>query len=369
MSTSQIERKLAAVMFTDIVGFTKIMTTSEDTAINILQAQDEIFNPLLEKHSGNLLKKMGDGLLIEFSSAVNAVECALKIQSAIKDYNKTDGDEFHIRIGIHLGDVLLLGDDILGDGVNIASRIEPLASPDGICITEAVNQSIKSKLKIDAKRIPEVDLKHIDDKYTIYKLPKETSNNYENVEKSVVNNSININSIDDITNTKKEFLHTLKHLLIYGVILILFIIPFIGEIVIKGNSFSNFINYYLESRDVMFDFFGLLISFTLVSIFSYKKTCKISFKDVRNVSLLLDVLILDMNYKIYSQKGAVIKYIHKPKLEFMINSIKGTRFYPKVLTDMDVLTVEFDGNTVTVSGMKFHINKTIKKIKNRDKCN
>ena len=93
-----VERKLAAVMFTDIVGFTKIMTESEDTAINILKAQDDIFNPLLKKFSGNLLKKMGDGLLVEFSSAVNAVECALNIQSAIQEYNQTDSDEFHIRI-------------------------------------------------------------------------------------------------------------------------------------------------------------------------------------------------------------------------------------------------------------------------------
>ena len=92
--SNNTKKKLAAVMFTDIVGFTKIMTDSEDTAINILKAQDDIFNPLLEKFSGNLLKKMGDGLLVEFSSAVNAVDCALNIQSAIKEYNQTDGDEF-----------------------------------------------------------------------------------------------------------------------------------------------------------------------------------------------------------------------------------------------------------------------------------
>ena len=79
MPSPQIERKLAAVMFTDIVGFTKIMTKSEDTAINILKAQDDIFLPLLKKFKGNLLKKMGDGMLIEYSSAVNAVDCAIKI--------------------------------------------------------------------------------------------------------------------------------------------------------------------------------------------------------------------------------------------------------------------------------------------------
>ena len=362
-----IERKLAAVMFTDIVGFTKIMTTSEDTAINLLQAQDEIFIPLLEKHSGNLLKKMGDGLLIEFSSAVNAVECALQIQSNIQDYNKTDGDEFHIRIGIHLGDVLMLGDDILGDGVNIASRIEPLASPDGICITEAVHQSIKSKLKIDAKRISEVDLKHIDDKYTIYKLPKESSNNDE-VEQLIVNRNININSIDDLTNAKEEYLHSFKYNLLYGFFPIFFIFPFIMNIIMGDSSFSDFINY-LVSIEGIIEFIVMLLVTFFVSMFIYKKTYKINFKDIRNVSLLLDVLILDMNYKIFSQESAIIKYIHKPKIEFMYNSLKGTKYYPKVLTEMDILTVEFDGNTVTISGIKFHINKAIKKIKNRDKRN
>jgi len=359
-----IERKLAAIMFTDIVGFTKIMTTSEDTAINILQVQDGIFNPLLKEHSGNLLKKMGDGLLIEFSSAVNAVECALKIQSNIQDYNKTDGDEFHIRIGIHLGDVLMLGDDILGDGVNIASRIEPLASPDGICITEAVHQSIKSKLKIDAKRISEVDLKHIDDKYTIYKLPKESSNNDE-VEQLIVNRNININSIDDLTNTKKEYVHSFKYNLLYGFFPILYIFPLIMNISMGDSSFSDFINY-LVSIEGIIEFIVMLLVTFFVSMFTYKKTYKINFKDIRNVSLLLDVLILDMNYKTFSQESAIIKYIHKPKIEFMYNSLKGTKYYPKVLTEMDMLTVEFDGNTVTISGIKFHVNKAIKKIKNRE---
>ena len=87
---------------------------------------------------------MGDGFLIDFSSTVEAVECATQMQDSIKSYNTSDDNfEFHIRIGIHLGDIAIVGDGILGDGVNIASRIEPLASPDGICITDAVYQSVK----------------------------------------------------------------------------------------------------------------------------------------------------------------------------------------------------------------------------------
>ena len=172
-----IERKLAAIMFTDIVGFTKIMGNDETTALSILQNQQSLINPIVDNHKGKIIKKMGDGMLIEFPSTVEAVECATQMQNSIKSYNlSNDNIEFHLRIGIHLGDVVILGDDILGDGVNIASRIEPMANPDGICITEAVYQSVKSKLKLDAKRIDEVDLKNIDDKYTIYKIPEQEIN-------------------------------------------------------------------------------------------------------------------------------------------------------------------------------------------------
>ena len=154
MPSSRIERKLAAIMFTDIVGFTKIMGNDEKTALTILEKQQSLLNPIIQERKGTIIKKMGDGLLIEFPSTVEAVECATQIQAQIKLYNEDNNNiEFHIRIGIHLGDIVVLGDDILGDGVNIASRIEPLASSDGICITDAVYKSVKSRLKLDANRI------------------------------------------------------------------------------------------------------------------------------------------------------------------------------------------------------------------------
>jgi len=139
-----IDRKLAAIMFTDIVGFTKIMGDDETTALSILASQQSLINTLVKEHKGNIIKKTGDGFLIDFPSTVEAVECATQMQDSIKSYNMSDDNfEFHIRIGIHLGDIAIVGDGILGDGVNIASRIEPLASPDGICITDAVYQSVK----------------------------------------------------------------------------------------------------------------------------------------------------------------------------------------------------------------------------------
>ena len=359
-----VNRKLAAIMFTDIVGFTQMMGDSEDIAIDILGQQDNIFNPLLDSYNGNLLKKMGDGLLIEFPSAVQAVKCALKIQANIKKYNESAQNTFHIRIGIHLGDVLTLGDDVLGDGVNIASRIEPLATPDGICITEAVQQSIKSKVKVDARRVTEVDLKHIDDKYTLYKIPKEAAENYE-AEQAAVGNTIDINSINDLTENKKEIAHMLKYLIWLAPLSAQVVMIFIN-IFIKGNNFSGYLDY-LQSMQGLVEFLCSMFGSIILSLLLHKKHYKISFKDIRNVPLLLDLLILNMEYKVASQKGNNIEYLHRPKIEFWINFLKESRFYPKAIRNMDILSISFDGNTVAISGVKPHVNKLIKNIKKRNK--
>ena len=377
-----IERKLAAIMFTDIVGFTKIMTTSEDTAINILQAQDEIFNPLLEKHSGNLLKKMGDGLLIEFSSAVNAVECALQVQSNIQDYNKTDGDEFHIRIGIHLGDVLMLGDDILGDGVNIASRIEPLASPDGICITEAVHQSIKSKLKIDAKRISEVDLKHIDDKYTIYKLPKNDDSDIDK-ERSVKGNNpkIKILEIKDITKTSEEVFKTFYQSCIFGIITFLSFIPMfilsmaVGISLKKGFKVSvNDFTPILPNNMQILIYILSLVGFIMFLTFALrKKEYKILFKDIRNVDSILNHMITEnpsfaIKYEIVEQTGNRISYYPYASKLSLLKAYEDSfnRKMVKILPfmkDFETLQLSFDGNLVIARGMAGGIDKLKKRLK------
>ena len=379
-----VERKLAAVMFTDIVGFTKIMTDSEDTAISILKAQDDIFNPLLEKFSGKLLKKIGDGLLIEFSSAVNAVDCALNIQSAIKEYNETDSDEFHIRIGIHLGDVLMLGDDILGDGVNIASRIEPLASPDGICITEAVQQSIKSKLKVDARRISEVDLKHIDDKYTIYKLPKNDDIDIDKEPATKENNpKVKILEIKDITKTSEEIFKTFYQSCIFGIISFLFIIPFFflgtffGVFLKKGFkiSLNDLTPIFPFGNDIqiiisILGLFGFIIFLTFAL---RKKEYKILFKDIRNVDTILDHMITEnpsfaIKYEIVGQEGnSIFYYPYGSKLSAMKAYEDGfNRNMIKILPfmkDFETLQLTFDGNTVLAKGMASSVNKLKKRLK------
>ena len=347
-------RKLAAIMFTDIVGFTKIMGESEDVAFSILKNQDNIVNPLITEFNGNLLKKMGDGLLIEFSSAVNAVECALKIQSKIKDYNASDNDEFHIRIGVHLGDVVTLGDDILGDGVNIASRIEPLANPDGICITEAVQKSIQSKLKVDARQINEVDLKHIVDKYTIYKIPNEESIYDSQHQKNEIDiTRFEVNSIENKTNLLKEIKY------IYFVWFCMGLVGLFIAVLINDSSLY-------ESISFIFSFIGLSAIAVMALLFSIPlslRIYKLNFQDIRNVSSLLDILIMKMQFNLVKQTDNSIEYIHTPITDMFLNKIKLTKYYPKTLRRFDTLKLTFDGNTVELVGMWLHLFRLLRNLK------
>ena len=149
------------------------MSLNEKKGIEILEKHDEIIHPVIEKNSGTILKKMGDAIFAEFTSSVDAVQCAIDIQTALKDYNSdiSQKDMIIIRIGIHLGDVMIHEDDLLGEGINVAARLEPLAAPGGICLSQAIYQSVTSQLDLSAIQVGEVELKNIIEKYVIYKIP------------------------------------------------------------------------------------------------------------------------------------------------------------------------------------------------------
>jgi len=141
-------RRLAAVMFTDTVGFTASTQANEGRTLELLRQQAEILRPILALHQGREIKSTGDGFLVEFDSALKAVQCAVNIQRRIYERNSEGGQSpIHIRIGVHLGDVVQNGSDILGDAVNIAARIEPLAEPGGVCVSSAVYDQVRSKVR------------------------------------------------------------------------------------------------------------------------------------------------------------------------------------------------------------------------------
>jgi len=183
-------RQLAAIMFTDIVGYTALMSVNEPNAMRLLQKNREIQNSLADKHQGELLKEIGDGTLLCFHSAFDAVQCAIEIQKSCKEV-----PELVLRIGIHLGDVLFENGDVFGDGVNVASRIEPFANAGGICISEQVYQMIQNKPGWEAEFIGEKKLKNVARPMGIYAISEKSSSSGGHKSKSVEQPNSNIKSI------------------------------------------------------------------------------------------------------------------------------------------------------------------------------
>ena len=143
------ERRLGAIMFTDVVGYTSMSSRDEATALGLLGRYRAVLNSIFPKHGGRVVKTMGDGFLVEFASAVEAVECAVRVQIEMEKFNSSLADELKVlvRIGIHVGDVVHADGDVLGDAVNVASRVESLADPGGICVTRQVVDQVEGKVK------------------------------------------------------------------------------------------------------------------------------------------------------------------------------------------------------------------------------
>jgi adenylate cyclase len=138
-------RRLAAVLAADIAGYSRLMGADELGTVEALREHRSAADPLIAEHGGRIVKTTGDGVLIEFGSVVGAVECALGLQRLAAERNAGTPTECRMewRIGIHIGDVLIEGDDILGDGVNIAARLEGIAEPNGICISEDAFRQVR----------------------------------------------------------------------------------------------------------------------------------------------------------------------------------------------------------------------------------
>tara|TARA_Y100001970_G_scaffold243620_1_gene309054 strand:- start:79 stop:1017 length:939 start_codon:yes stop_codon:yes gene_type:complete len=149
------KKKLKAIVFTDIVNFTKISSQDEQKALDLIQKQNHIIQPIIRAHNGELLKEIGDGLLFIFDSSLEAVRCSIEIQQALKN------DSFKIRIGIHQGDIFLKDGDAFGDDVNIASRVESFAPEGGISISDKVHKDIAGVSEIKTSFIGHRKLKGI----------------------------------------------------------------------------------------------------------------------------------------------------------------------------------------------------------------
>ncbi len=159
-----MERRLAAIMAADVAGYSRLMERDEAGILDVLKAdQDRLISPLIANHRGRIVKLMGDGMLMEFASAVDAVACAVAFQEGMTRRNaeRPEGKRLRFRIGVNLGDVLIDGEDIHGDGVNVAARLEGLAQPGGICVSGAVFDQVEGKLDVEFEDLGERKVKNI----------------------------------------------------------------------------------------------------------------------------------------------------------------------------------------------------------------
>ena len=172
-------RRLAAIMYTDLAGYAALAQSNESLSLRVLNTHRQLLRPIFSKHDGRVVKTLGDGFLVEFASALDAVKCAYDIQGAVREFNLSGAreDRIHLRVGIHLGDVIESGDDILGDAVNVASRIERFATDGGISLTQPVYDQVWNKFELSIKSLGRKRLKHVSNPVEVYRvvLPWERS--------------------------------------------------------------------------------------------------------------------------------------------------------------------------------------------------
>src|SRR5437016_14644911 len=153
MSVSSEQRRLAAIMFTDMVGYSALAQRDQALALRLLEEHREILRSIFPRFNGTEIKTIGDAFLVEFQSALEAAQCAIEIQRTLakRNHDVTVERRIELKIGIHIGDVVPRGGDVYGDGVNIASRIEALAGAGGICVSMDVERQIRNALEADRK--------------------------------------------------------------------------------------------------------------------------------------------------------------------------------------------------------------------------
>ena len=168
MVEAHTNRRLSAILAADVVGYSRMMGADEAGTLAALKHHREaVFDPAVAEHNGRVVKLIGDGTLVEFASVVDGVRCAIAIQRAARAQAEASG--IVLRIGVNLGDVIVDGDDIYGDGVNVAARLEPLADPGGICIASIVSESVGKRVDVNFRDGGEVTVKNIERPIRVWK--------------------------------------------------------------------------------------------------------------------------------------------------------------------------------------------------------
>jgi adenylate cyclase len=172
-TADRVERRLTAVLAADVAGYSRLMGADEEGTLAQLKAHRRaLIDPKIAEHRGRIVKTTGDGMLVEFASVVDALRCAVEVQRGMAERNSEVPQDKRIefRVGIHQGDIIIEGDDIFGDGVNVAARLEGLAEPGGICVSGRVQEDAEGKLEITFENAGEQQLKNIARPVRVYRM-------------------------------------------------------------------------------------------------------------------------------------------------------------------------------------------------------
>ena len=179
MASETVERKLAAILSADVAGYSRLMGEDEEGTLTAFKAhRAEAVDPAIARHHGRIVKTTGDGLLAEFASAVDAVRCALAVQEAMAARNATVANDRKIefRIGVNVGDVMIDGDDLMGDGVNVAARLQEIAEPGGVYISRTARDQVRDRLELTLEDLGEQTVKNIARPVRVFRVPVMTEN-------------------------------------------------------------------------------------------------------------------------------------------------------------------------------------------------
>src|SRR5437899_479719 len=174
MNSDRVERRLAAILAMDIAGYSRLMGADEEGTLAALKAiRRDLFDLKIKEHRGRIVKTTGDGLLVEFASVVDAVRCAVEVQREMTERNADVPTEQRIdfRVGINVGDIISDENDIYGDGVNVAARLEALAEPGGICVSRVVRDQVRDKVDFGFEDLGEQQVKNIARPVRVYRIP------------------------------------------------------------------------------------------------------------------------------------------------------------------------------------------------------
>jgi len=363
MPSPQIERKLAAIMFTDIAGYTALSAKDSTKASELLTTQRDTLKPIVEKHGGSWMKEIGDGLLLTFDSATSAVECSIAIQEATKDI-----EDLNLRIGIHQGEVIKQDGDVIGDDVNVASRIEPFSAVGGVAISDKIYRDISSNQEFETKYIGKPKLKGVSQNVEIYCI---TSHNLPEIDIS------NIYKQLSIRRTKMNIIAVISMVLITIISLVVwYIYPFITMPlnIIRDYEKSIAITYFDFEGDSSESYWSLGLTDELISKISKIENIKVSSRldvdpnRIKSASIFQLRKDLDVDYVL---KGRIIKNNNQIKISANLidtkkESIIWSETYNRNIKNILKLQSEIANQIIEKLSDKFHEINNYKDIINTD---